>query len=168
MNAASAQSTFTTPVPASVVGPTLLSLLIVDDDRFVRDTCREAASSLGYRASSAESAEQAVRAIESQNIDVVFFDLKQPAAGGLEALQRMKSLRPDLEIIVITGHGTVQTAVQAMKAGAYDFVTKPFTLDELKILLERVIVKVDLCFQLVGCLAPCLRDPQNDSSSLAV
>jgi DNA-binding NtrC family response regulator len=121
MNAASAQSTFTTPVPASVVGPTLLSLLIVDDDRFVRDTCREAASSLGYRASSTESPEQAVRAIESQNIDVVFFDLKQPAAGGLEALQRMKSLRPDLEIIVITGHGTVQTAVQAMKAGAYDF-----------------------------------------------
>jgi two-component system response regulator HydG len=144
MNAASAQSTFTTPVPASVVGPTLLSLLIVDDDRFVRDTCREAASSLGYRASSAESAEQAVRAIESQNIDVVFFDLKQPAAGGLEALQRMKSLRPDLEIIVITGHGTVQTAVQAMKAGAYDFVTKPFTLDELKILLERVATHLKL------------------------
>src|SRR6266481_7252350 len=138
MTAASASSTFTTSVPASVVGPTLLTLLIVDDDRFVRDTCREAASSLGYRASGAESAEQAVRAIESQNIDVVFFDLKQPAAGGLEALQRMKSLRPDLEIIVITGHGTVQTAVQAMKAGAYDFVTKPFTLDELKILLERV------------------------------
>jgi len=69
---------------------------------------------------------------------VVLLDLKLPGAGGVEALRQIKARRPDAVVIVITGYATVQSAVQAMKNGAYDFVTKPFSMDELKLLLERV------------------------------
>jgi DNA-binding NtrC family response regulator len=138
MTAALAPSTFAAPHPSPVDSPTLLNLLIVDDERAVREACREAAVALGYRTSVAESAEQALRLIDSHSIDITMLDLKLPGAGGVEVLRQIKSRRPDIEVIVVTGHGTVQSAVQAMKAGAYDYVTKPFSLEELKLLLERV------------------------------
>src|SRR5258708_28054195 len=143
MTAAIAPSSFVVHAPP-VELRTLLSLLIVDDERTVREACREAASALGYRASAAESSEQALRLVNSQDIDVILLDLKLPGAGGLEVLRQIKQHRPDIEVIVVTGHGTVQSAVQAMKAGAYDFVTKPFSLQELKLLLERVAVHLKL------------------------
>ena len=138
MTAALAPSTFMTPASRPVENPALLNLLIVDDERAVREAAREAALVLGYRAGASDSAEPALRLLESQSIDVVLLDLKLPGAGGLDTLRQIKSRRPDLEVIVITGHGTVESAVQAMKAGAYDFMTKPFSLEELKLLLERV------------------------------
>ncbi|HEV2697422.1 MAG TPA: sigma-54 dependent transcriptional regulator [Terriglobales bacterium] len=138
MTAAVATTSFSMSAPRNMESPTLLNLLIVDDERSVRDACREVASALGYRASSAESAEQALRMAEGQSIDVVFLDLKLPGAGGLDALWQLKKRRPDIEVIVMTGHGTVESAVQAMKAGAYDYVTKPFSMEQLKVLLDRV------------------------------
>src|SRR5436190_11035605 len=138
MTAAIAPSNFIVHAPAAVETRTLLSLLIVDDERSVREACREAATALGYRASGAESSDQALRLISSQDLDVILLDLKLPGAGGLEVLRQIKQHRPDIEVIMVTGHGTVQSAVQAMKAGAYDFVTKPFSLEELKHLLARV------------------------------
>jgi DNA-binding NtrC family response regulator len=118
--------------------PALLNLLIVDDERSVREACREAAAALGYRTTGAESAEHALRVIDAHNIDVVLLDLKLPGAGGLEVLRQLKQARPDIEVVVVTGHGTVESAVQAMKAGAHDFMTKPFSLEELRLLLGRV------------------------------
>lgn len=115
-----------------------LNLLIVDDERAIREACREIAVSLGYSASMADSAEQAYRALDSQNFDAVLLDLRLPGAGGLDALRRIKERRPEAVVVVVTGYGTVQSAVQAMKNGAYDYVTKPFSVDELKLLLERV------------------------------
>jgi DNA-binding NtrC family response regulator len=116
----------------------LLNLLIVDDERAVREACREAAAALGYRTTAAESAEHALRVTDAHNIDAVLLDLKLPGAGGLEVLRQLKKARPDIEVVVVTGHGTVESAVQAMKAGAYDYMTKPFSLEELKLLLARV------------------------------
>jgi DNA-binding NtrC family response regulator len=136
MTAAIAPSTFSATSVAE--GPALLNLLIVDDERAVREACREAASALGYRTTAAESAEHALRVIDAHNIDVILLDLKLPGAGGLEVLRQLKSVRPDIEIVVVTGHGTVESAVQAMKAGAYDYMTKPFSLEELRHLLARV------------------------------
>ena len=75
---------------------------------------------------------------------MVLLDLKLPGAGGLEALHKIKQRRPDAEVVVVTGYATVQSAVQAMKNGAYDYVTKPFTMDELKLLLERVATHLKL------------------------
>src|SRR5580692_1352204 len=124
--------------PPQLEAANLLNLLIVDDERAVREVCREVAQSLGYAVIVAESAEHTYRLLESQAIDVVLLDLKLPGAGGLEALHKIKQRRPDAEVVVVTGYATVQSAVQAMKNGAYDYVTKPFTIDELKLLLERV------------------------------
>src|SRR3989440_4213337 len=115
-----------------------LNLLIVDDERAIREACREVAISLGYSAYMADSAEQAFRALDAQNFDAVLLDLRLPGGGGLDALRRIKERRPEAVIIVVTGYGTVQSAVQAMKNGAYDYVTKPFSMEELRLLLERV------------------------------
>ena len=115
-----------------------LNLLIVDDERSIREACREVAQSLGYTVHVADSAEHAFRLLEMQTFDTVLLDLRLPGAGGLEALRRIKERRPEAVVIVVTGYGTVQSAVQAMKNGAYDYVTKPFSVDELKLLLERV------------------------------
>ena len=115
-----------------------LNLLIVDDERAIREACREIAISLGYSAFVADSAEQAYRALETQNFDAVLLDLRLPGAGGLDALRRIRERRPQAVVVVVTGYGTVQSAVQAMKNGAYDYMTKPFSVDELKLLLERV------------------------------
>jgi two-component system response regulator HydG len=128
----------TLPVTPQIEGANFLNLLIVDDERAIREACREVAQSLGFTTFTADSAEHAYRVLESQGIDAVLLDLRLPGAGGLEALNQIKSRRPDAIIVVVTGYGTVQSAVQAMKNGAYDYVTKPFSLDELKLLLDRV------------------------------
>jgi DNA-binding NtrC family response regulator len=121
-----------------------LNLLIVDDERSIREACREVAQSLGFSAFVADSAEQAYRALDAQTFDAVLLDLRLPGAGGLDALRRIKERRPEAVVIVVTGYGTVQSAVQAMKNGAYDYVTKPFSVDELKLLLERVATHLKL------------------------
>src|SRR5271167_1596944 len=124
--------------PPQLEAANLLNLVIVDDERAVRDVCREVAQSVGFNVTVVESAEHTYRLLESQAIDVVLLDLKLPGAGGLEALHKIKQRRPDAEVVVVTGYATVQSAVQAMKNGAYDYVTKPFSMDELRLLLERV------------------------------
>src|SRR5580704_15917771 len=126
------------PQVPQIEGANFLNLMIVDDERAIREVCREVAQSLGFTTSVADSAEHAYRVMESQNVDVLLLDLKLPGAGGLEALHRIKERRPDSVVVVVTGYGTVQSAVQAMKNGAYDYVTKPFSMDELRMLLDRV------------------------------
>jgi DNA-binding NtrC family response regulator len=127
------------PIATPQIEPAnFLNLLIVDDERAIREACREIAQSLGFVAYIADSAEQAFRLLETQNFDAVLLDLRLPGAGGLEAMRRIKERRPEAIVVVVTGYATVQSAVQAMKNGAYDYVTKPFSVDELKLLLERV------------------------------
>jgi DNA-binding NtrC family response regulator len=121
-----------------IEGANFLNLLIVDDDRTIREACREVAQSLGFNTQIADSAEQALRVLESSGTDAVLLDLRLPGAGGLEALHVIKKNRADALVIVVTGYGTVKSAVQAMKDGAYDYVTKPFSMEELRLLLERV------------------------------
>src|SRR6266481_4207475 len=128
----------TAPNSAQVEASKFLNLMIVDDERAIREVCREVAQSMGFNSCMADSAEHGYRMLDSQNIDVVLLDLKLPGAGGLEALHQISERRPDAVIVVITGYGTVQSAVQAMKNGAYDYVTKPFSMEELRLLLERV------------------------------
>jgi DNA-binding NtrC family response regulator len=131
------------PINTSLTTPQIepanfLNLLIVDDERSIREACREVALSLGFTTFVADSAEHAFRLLDTQTFDAVLLDLRLPGAGGLEALRRIKERRPESVVIVVTGYGTVQSAVQAMKHGAYDYVTKPFSVDELKLLLQRV------------------------------
>ena len=138
MTAAIAPTVFAPPNPPLSESPTLLNLLIVDVDRLVRDACREAATALGYHTSTCQSADQALWFIESQAIDVVLLDLNLPDPGTLDILREMKHRRPDIEVIVASANATVDSAVQAMKNGAYEYIAKPFGLRELKLMLERV------------------------------
>src|SRR6202035_4408452 len=96
-----------------------LNLLILDNDRAVRDAARDVGHSLGFSTQVADSAEQAYRMLENDGIDAVLLDLRVPGVGGLETLKAIKQRRPDAAVIVITNYGTVQSAVQAMKNGAY-------------------------------------------------
>lgn len=123
---------------AQIEGANFLNLLIVDDDRTIRESCREVSQSLGFNTQVAECAEQAYRLLDSSSTDAVLLDLRLPGSGGLEALHNIRKHRAEALVIVVTGHGTVQSAVQAMKDGAYDYVTKPFSMEELRLLLERV------------------------------
>src|SRR5438876_1833116 len=109
----------TAPNPLQLQAANFLNLLVVDDERAVRDVCREVAQSLGFNTSVAESAENDYRQLDAQSIDVVLLDLKLPGVGGLEALHQIKERRPDAVVVVVTGYGTVQSAVQAMKNGAH-------------------------------------------------
>jgi DNA-binding NtrC family response regulator len=138
MTAAIAPSTFAAPLASATPARALLNLLIVDDERSVREACRDVGSALGYHATAVESAEQALRVADSQTIDLVFLDLTLKDVGGLEVLRQLRARRPEIEVIMMTGHGTVESAVEAMKSGAYEYVTKPFTMEQLRLLLERV------------------------------
>ncbi len=138
MTATVAPSTLVPVNPLSLENRTLLNLLIVDPDRFVREACREVATAMGYSATTCESAEQGFQLIDSQAVDVVLMDLEPSDAGWLDVLHDIKHRRSDIEIIVVSGNATVDSAVQALKNGAYDYMTKPFGLQELKRLLERV------------------------------
>ena len=124
--------------PPQIEGANFLNLLIVDDDRAVREACRAVAQTLGFNPQVAESAEQAYRVLENGSADVILLDLKLPGARGLEALHTIRKTSPEALVIVVTGYGTIQSAVQAMRDGAYDYVTKPFSMEELRLLLERV------------------------------
>jgi DNA-binding NtrC family response regulator len=120
-----------------IEGANFLNLMIIDGDRTIREACRDVAQSLGFNTLLAETAEQAYPLLDSSGTDAVLLDLR-PGAGGLDTLHAIKKQRADAVVIVVTGHGTVQSAVQAMKDGAYDYVTKPFSVEELRLLLERV------------------------------
>ncbi len=115
-----------------------LSLLIVDSELTVRETCREVAEALGFRVYTAENAVTAGRQLETSSIDVVLLDVKLPSSEGLELLLKIKQQQPEVEVIMITGHPTVDSVLSAMKSGAYDYLCKPFSKDELKPLLERI------------------------------
>src|ERR1022692_1760170 len=121
-----------------------LNLLIVDDERSMRESCREVAHSLGLNSRVADTPEHVYQVLETSSTDVVLLDLRLPGNSGLEVLREIKQRRPDTLVIVMTGFATVQSAVQAMKLGAYDYVAKPFNFEELRLLLERAAAHLKL------------------------
>jgi two-component system, NtrC family, response regulator AtoC len=118
--------------------------LIVDDHESIRRLCMTVGSSLGFECKDAESAEAALGCLETDAPDIVIADLMMPNMSGLEFLPRVKELLPRCEIAIMTGHGSIETAVQAMRLGAHDYITKPFRVEELKLLLQRMEEKVKL------------------------
>jgi DNA-binding NtrC family response regulator len=106
-------------------------LLVVDDERLIRTSLERALSALGHDAEAADSLAAASAALARTRFDVVILDLKLPDGSGLELVRRLGAESPETKVVVITAHGTVDAAVEAMKLGAFDFVNKPFELDEL-------------------------------------
>jgi two-component system response regulator AtoC len=123
---------------------TRIRFMIVDDHQSIRKLCMTVGTSVGFNCVEAESAEAALAQLEGVSPDIILADLMMPNMTGLEFLPRVKQLLPRTEIAIMTGHGSIETAVQAMKLGAYDYITKPFRIEELKLLLQRMAEKVNL------------------------
>jgi two-component system response regulator AtoC len=122
-----------------------IRLLVVDDDQSIRRLCITVGQSLGLECSEAESGEAALALLAEQPVHMVLTDMVMPNMSGLEFLERVKRLLPRTEVALMTGHGSIETAVQAMKLGAYDYISKPFApLDELRLFLRRMAEKVHL------------------------
>ncbi|MFQ5816733.1 MAG: sigma-54-dependent transcriptional regulator [Terriglobia bacterium] len=119
-------------------------LLVADDDPAACGVCQAVAESLGLQVLTAETTEQALELLEHHQVDMVVADLRMPAVGGMSLLERVKSDHPNSEVIIMTGYGSVESAVQAMKLGAYDYLSKPFHTDELRVMLARLIQRLEL------------------------
>ncbi|HSE48177.1 MAG TPA: sigma-54 dependent transcriptional regulator [Terriglobales bacterium] len=116
----------------------LLNVLIVEEERETRELCTQVAQETGFHIHVAGDALTAYEMLEQQAIDVVLLALRSPDGSALEVLGEIKQRRPQAEVVLMTGLGTVQSAVQAMRFGAYDYLSKPFEHEDLRLLLERV------------------------------
>ncbi|MGE0710628.1 MAG: sigma-54-dependent transcriptional regulator [Planctomycetota bacterium] len=117
------------------------SVLIVDDELNLRRVLAREVAAMGYQALEAGDGEGALAALERQEVGVVLLDLRLPGRDGLDLLPELRRRWPRTEVIMLTGHGSVDAAIQAMKAGAYDFLQKPCHLDELELLIQRALEK---------------------------
>ena len=124
-----------------------IQILIVDDEETMRDSCRQILSAIRCPVQEAESGDIALDMIKKELFDIVLLDLKMPGLGGMEVLKKIKEDNPETIVIVITGYATVDSAVEAMKQGAYDFLPKPFTPEELRVIVKRAIDKRKLTLE---------------------
>src|SRR6516164_8398594 len=114
-------------------------ILIVDDEDVVRESLLQWFDSEGYQTRASASGKEALTTVGEQQFDLALLDIKMPGMDGIELQQRLREADADLTIIIMTGYGTVETAVQALKQGAYDYVTKPIDPDELSRLVAKAI-----------------------------
>src|SRR5579862_2032123 len=120
---------------------TARKILVVEDDTENRNAIVRVLSGAGYKTLDTDDAEKSLELISNRNIDILITDLRLPNMDGLELLKRAKAVAPQLEVILITGHGTVEMAVEALKEGAYDFIPKPFKKAYLLRTVERAVEK---------------------------
>jgi DNA-binding NtrC family response regulator len=131
-------STAVRAIPREEISPAeSLFLLIVDADRWARDLSRKIAGAMGFKVYTADNTRAALRQMELQPVDVVLLDVRQSSQDGIDLLAKFKEMHPQTEIIMVSGHATVDSVVTAMKSGACDFIRKPFKGEELKALLTR-------------------------------
>lgn len=114
-------------------------ILVVDDEPLVSRSLSEMLTLAGYPVSAANNGKEALAILKDYNIDVVITDIKMPEMDGYELLRHIRNSYPETSVIIITGYGSIESAVQAIKEGAYDYVTKPIIDSEIKIMLERLI-----------------------------
>ena len=114
-------------------------ILVVDDEPLVRNSLSEMLTLSGYSVTSASNGREALELLKSYTADIVISDLKMPQMDGVELLKQIREFYPDTPVILITGFASIDTAVEAMKEGAYDYITKPIIDTEIKIILERLV-----------------------------
>jgi two-component system, NtrC family, response regulator AtoC len=138
-----------------------IRLLVVDDEQSIRRLCMTIGTSLGFNCTEAESAEAAVMRLDAETPDLILTDLKLPSQSGVDLLKQSKALLPRTEVAIMTGHGSIESAVDAMKLGAYDYIEKPFRVEKMRLLLQRMAEKVRLVTE-----NQFLRDRVNTEESL--
>ena len=114
-------------------------ILVVDDEAILRDAMAEALGRAGHSVEAFDSGRPAMDRFAAEGFDLVISDLKMPVMDGLSVLEEAKRVAPDVPVVLVTAHGTVEGAVGAMKRGAYDYIIKPFKLDELELLVARAL-----------------------------
>jgi len=121
--------------------PDQVKILIIDDEQVMRDGCTRILSRDGWAVITAENGHQGLDEIRRHpsEIDLILLDLMMPGLSGMETLERIREIDSNLLVVVITGHATVESAVEAMKKGAYDFTSKPFTPDQLRLVVRRAL-----------------------------
>jgi len=122
-------------------------ILVIDDEEVVLDSCTQVLSGPACKVLTAGNGEQGLRIVEEAEPDLVFLDLKMPGLSGMEVLERIRAKYPLMVVIVITGYATVGSAVEAMKKGAFDFLPKPFSPEELRLITRRGLEHRDLLVQ---------------------
>jgi DNA-binding NtrC family response regulator len=114
-------------------------VLVVDDEKNIRLTLSIALESMELEIDTAMNGEEALVKLGQKEFGLILLDLKMPGMDGMEVLQKVSEIRPDIRVIIITAHGTIESAVDAMKLGAVDFIQKPFSPDEIRELVSKVI-----------------------------
>lgn len=117
------------------------NILVIEDDKKMREGLVEILAEQGYQVDSAENGQAGLDKIKKKDFDVVLTDLIMPVMGGMDVLRETKRMKPKIHIILITAFATVESAVEAMKAGASDYITKPFKIDEVETKIRRVLAE---------------------------
>lgn len=120
------------------------NILIIDDEKAIRKTLTEILSYEGYKIEEAADGEEGLKKFREKTYDVVLCDIKMPKLDGIEFLERVREINPDVPVIMISGHGTIETAVEAVKKGAYDYIAKPPDLNRLLITIRNAMDKTNL------------------------
>lgn len=121
-----------------------MNVLIIDDEDNINNTLSDIISDEGFNCYTARNWLQAMDILHNVEINIVFLDVWLPQVNGIEILKSIKKEYPTIEVIMISGHGTVDTAVQSMKLGAYDFIEKPLSVDKVLTVLKHAIEKQNL------------------------
>jgi len=124
--------------------PTAVTVLIVDDEDTTSSLCREVVAEAGLRTRTASTTEQALEILDQHPVDIIITDLRVPELGGIELLKRVREIYPQTAVIVLTQYGTIESAVEATRMGAADYVTKPFHVSELRGKLDRLVRSIEI------------------------
>src|SRR5262245_14687499 len=120
------------------------NLLVVDDERTLRFTLKESLAEEGYRVETASDVSEALSLIEREDFHLALIDQKLPDESGIELLKRIKAKRPEMQVIIMTAFGKFGNAVEAARAGCYDYVGKPFELDHIKVVVKNALEEARL------------------------
>jgi len=113
------------------------NILVIDDEPRIRDACSIVLSEKGFTVASAEDGEKGLEMLKEKHFDIILVDLMMPTISGFDVLSEVRKNHPDTVVIVITGYATLEHSIEAMKKGAFDFIPKPFTPDQLRTVVEK-------------------------------
>jgi DNA-binding NtrC family response regulator len=114
-------------------------ILVIDDELFVRELLQEFLTKEGYKVYTAESGEKGIELVKATPVEIALIDLKMPGIDGISTLKEIKRIAPNTTAIILTGYPTIESSIEALRSGAYDYVVKPFKLNDLKNAIQKAL-----------------------------